>query len=275
MSGTTTTVTSTPTEETEALAVVDPDAPSLLDDAAEEIKTGEDGTRIKPEGLPDAFWDMAKGEVRQDALIKSWRDMRTQVARGLPQAPANPEAYTPPKAEGLPEDFIGGEKDVLWPEIRKAAHAAGVSQAQLDAIATPFLAAAAKAAADRKAAEPDPAALRAEREAEFNKLGPNGRALVRDVGGWLAGLESRGIISPEEHRDLRALGTANGVRGLAKLREMAGEKPIPLEAVATEGASQRDLERQLMAARQAGDQAGVERALRQLGDLEKRGMLVL
>jgi hypothetical protein len=99
----------------------------------------EDGKPGRPDWVTEQFWDAEKGEVRVQDLAKSQRDLRAQIARGDHKPPEKADAYTIPTVEGLPAGAIGGEGDTLWPELRTAAHASGISQKQLDALAAPFL----------------------------------------------------------------------------------------------------------------------------------------
>lgn len=233
-----------------------------------------DGRPVKPEWLPDNFWNGDKGEILTDQLAKSWRDLRTKVAQGgADRPPEKAEAYQLPKVEGLPEGFIGGEKDTLWPTIRQAAHKAGVSQRQLEALAGPFLQAVAEQMKAGGTGTGDDQAAAQAFEAELQQLGPNGRRLVQDVGGWMKGLVSRGIFADDEVQALRGVTTAAGVRALAKLRELTGEQPIPVDALASEGGTVADLRRMMTEGYAKGDQALIEKARRGLTEAERRGEL--
>lgn len=254
------------------------DAAGGDDQAQASQAAGQDGQQqaattakpTRPDTIPEQFWDAEKGEPRVHEMGKSWLDMRRKISRGIEAPPEAPDAYTVPKLDGAPEGLIGGDGDTLWPEIRKAAHAAGVTQKQLDALAAPFLAQMAQQGGETET----PEARAARVEAEFAKLGPNGKQVVRDVGGWIAGLHSRGVLSDGEFAALRQVGTAEGVRALAKLRERAGEKPIPTDAIGDDAMAQADAERLMREGFQKGDQGMVERARRKLQELEKAGRLI-
>lgn len=252
-------------------------AGGLFDEVGDEQQdakptTGADGKPQRPDTIPEQFWDPEKGAVRTDDLAKSWRDLRAKISRGDQNPPDKPDAYTVPKVEGLPEGLVGGEKDTLWPEIRKAAHAAGVTQKQLDAISAPLL----QKLAEQAGASPEasPEARKAAVQTELAKLGPNGTQVVRDVGGWIAGLHARGVFTDAERDALRAVGTAEGVRALAKMRELSGEKPIPTDAFADDGLAQGDAERLLQEGFAQQDQGKIEKARRALAQLERDGRLI-
>lgn len=181
----------------------------------------------KPDRLPDAFWDAEKGQVRLEELIASHHDLRTKIARGEHKPPARPEDYRLP--EGIPDGLVAPD-DPLWAVVREAAHQAGIPERDLHAIAKPYLAKLAEiAGTHRPPAAPDPAAMQAALQAELDKLGPGGPAMVRAVDGWLKGLVAAKVITAEGYEALREISTAEGVRALAALRERAGEKPLGIE----------------------------------------------
>lgn len=219
----------------------------------------DDGTdKRKPDWLPEQFWDAQTGEAKWEALARSWSDLRTKIARGQGRVPDHPDGYTLPRLDGVPE--VSAD-DPLWSEVRRAAHQAGVTQAQLEALARAYLG---WAAQRQPAAAVDP---KAAYEAEIAKLGPTGRAVVRDVGGWVNGLVARGVLTAEEADSLRAVADAAGVRALGKLKALLGEKPIPLEALDDGRMSRADAERMLREAiRQRDDTLG-QKALRALREL--------
>jgi len=76
----------------------------------------------RPSGLPGKFWDDARGEVRLDALVKSYLELERRLGAGaLRSAPPNPDAYT-----------IKPQHDLLGPDpnINQRLHAAGFTQEQ-------------------------------------------------------------------------------------------------------------------------------------------------
>jgi hypothetical protein len=240
-------------------------------DAAAAIEKDADGKGVRPEWIPEQFWDAERGEARTADMAKSWADLRRMVSRGDHKPPEKPEAYQVPKVEGLPVDLIGHKDDAVWAAVTKAAHQAGVTQKQLDAIAQPLLARVAETmqAEDPAAAE---AAAKEAARAELAKLGPNGAQVVRDTGAWLNGLAGRGILTKAELQDLRGISTAAGIRALAKLRELSGDKPIPTEAFDPGEMTPADAQKMMQQGMAKGDQAMVERARKRLAQLEAQGM---
>jgi hypothetical protein len=256
-------------------------SPASLFDAAspDAPKLDAEGQPIRPDWLPEQFWDPETKAPRADALAKSWADLRRIVSRGEHKPPPDDTGYTLPAVEGLPADFIPVD-DAVWARVRKAAHQAGLTVQQLQAIAAPMLAHAAQIAAQGPAAAPpeDPAAAmeaqRAAYQAEIAKLGPNGERVLRDVDGWMKGLRSRGILTDAELADLRGISTAAGVRALAKLRELAGERALPVDALTVEDTTQADAQRMLQEGFEKNDEGLIRKGRSVLERLEREGRLV-
>lgn len=234
----------------------------------------------RPDHIPEQFWDPATNQPRIEAMAKSWTDLRRKVSQGTGQAPETPDAYALPKVEGLTEEILPPD-DPLWKQVRESAHKAGVSQAQLEAIATPYVQAALERLKSQPAASPE--ADRAAREQylaeQKQQLGPNADLMISDMKQWIKGMETRGSLTEGEAKALLAAGNADGIRALAKLRAMTGEKAIPLDTLAGAEMTVQDA-RQLMTAGFAEKNQGlpsgeekIERGRRALQDLQRRGLL--
>lgn len=211
----------------------------------------------RPDGLADAFWDADKGEVRLAELIKSQADLRRTVSRGEHKPPSSPEEYKLPASDTIPADLIKPD-DPLWKATTAAAHARGFSQADLEALATPFLTTLAELTKDARAVTPEQAKAAQEQamQAEMGKLGQQGPAMIRGVYTWLKGLAAKQVITAEELGALRATATADGVRALAKLRELAGERSLGINAgAAPEIGSEEDARALLAQGFRAGGEA--------------------
>lgn len=239
--------------------------------------TGADRKPVRPDWLPEQFWDPAGAKPNVEGLAKSWTDFRGKIARGDHKPPETADGYALPKVEGIPET-VGGKDDPLWTSIRTAAHEAGVTQQQLEKLATPYLThlaetMKAQGLKPKGTPEEEKAALQAELKAELGKLGPDGAAVVRDVRDWMKGLQTRGLLSEQEHGALKMVGTAEGVRALAKLRELAGERPIPVTALDDGSATEADARRMLTEGFAKSDEALIQRGRNMLALLEKAGRL--
>lgn len=252
-----------------------------LFDAVEAADPGADpdGKPQRPAWLAEKYWDAEAGTPKVEDLARSHAELRTMIAKGQQKPPATADAYEVPAVEGVadPLAVLGGKDDPLWAQVRTAAHSAGVSQTQMAAILGPVLAA---AAAKGQAADPTPdpeaTALAAQeaRRAELARLGPNGNALVKQTGAWLAGLAAKGIFTQAEITAARSIATADGVRFLAKLRGLTGEQGIPMDAFASEGSmTQRDAEDMMTEGFRKNDMKMVAKGRDALEKMQRAGTL--
>lgn len=234
---------------------------------------GGAGKPVRPEGVPDQFWDAEKG-VRVDALTKSWNDMRTQVAKlGDAKPPEDESGYVLPKVEGFAVDSVPADDPVVG-ALRRGAAAAGIGAKQFQTMLAPVLKAIGDLGGGPASAEARAAEEKRAFEAEMGKLGANGRAIVRETGAWLNGLAGRGILTREEVGALRSVTSAEGVRAFAKLRELAGGAPIPVEGLAEDGAmTQADAERMMREGYAKNDAALVAKGRAVLERMEGDGRL--
>jgi hypothetical protein len=76
----------------------------------------------RPPGIPEKFWDSASGEIRTDALIKSYVELERKLGgQGTRDVPERPEDY----AIDISNEFVSVDAD-----LNKALHEAGFSQKQ-------------------------------------------------------------------------------------------------------------------------------------------------
>jgi hypothetical protein len=73
-----------------------------------EIET-EENTTMKPDALPEKFWDAETGEIRLDELIKSYIALEKKLS-AAPRVPATPEEYCVNCDHGLFVPDIGLNK---------------------------------------------------------------------------------------------------------------------------------------------------------------------
>ena len=107
----------------------------------------------------------------------------------------------------------------------------------------------------------DNAPIPIDQEAEMQSLGKGGPALVDGLYVWVEGLERAGELSADDIDVIEGMVmTAAGVRTLAKLRAMTGEKPIPVNpGPGRSGMSLSQLESAYREAVKKGDIAEQER----------------
>lgn len=108
---------------------------SLLDAAAAP-------SNAKPDDVPEKFWDADSGQVRVDALLKSYRELERRLSqRAAPPAPDAPEEERRRWREmlGIPEtpDYPITPKHELVgpdPEVNRLLHEAGFTPAQVQLV---------------------------------------------------------------------------------------------------------------------------------------------
>lgn len=127
------------------------------------------------------------------------------------QSAAPLDAYVLPTVEGIPAPLRISSDDPTWQAVRQAAREAGVPPKTLQVLALPVM---------RWKAETE----RADYDAEMARLGPNGPAVVAAVDAWLRGMVRDGAITEAERRAIVEISDADGVRFLAKLRELIAAK---------------------------------------------------
>lgn len=213
-------------------------ATGLLGDAAARAATEAaaaaakaNGKPTRPEDVPEQFWDVEKGELKTTALVKSWKDTRSELDKakkaGSPKALEKAEDYKfniPNGSDGKPIPLQVEPNDQAVKLAQTAAHAAGISQDQFDKFMGAFITGAAPLM-------PQPVDL----EKEKASLGANADAVIAAVHAWGQNLVDTGLWSKDEFQEIIYMGsTAVGIRALNKLREQTGEKPIPLDAVVSD-----------------------------------------
>lgn len=178
--------------------------------------------KVKPEYLPDNFWNADKGEADFEGMAKSWRDLRGKISKGAHNAPADGKYDL--SALEMPEDNPMANTLTGWAKEN------GISQAQFDELATKIRA----TAQEVMGAETiDPAA-------EMKKLGPNANAMVNGMVDWARGLVSKGVWSKDDFEEFKIMGgTARGLNALVKIRE-AYEGRIPIESHPLDGAPSKE-----------------------------------
>lgn len=190
----------------------------------------------RPDWVPEKFWDAERGEVRTEALARSYRELESKLGRMVPlPRDASDTAALARLRRALgwperPEDYDIRPPDPLIerdPELERRLHAAGFTgeQAQLvyELAAERLLPAVAEAVGELQAAQE-----RAELEAHFG--GAEAFAQVaRQIRTW-----AERHLDPEEYATLAA--SARGVLALhAMMRSdepeiagAAGEGGVPL-----------------------------------------------
>lgn len=185
------------TPETAAPAPVD----SVMAATSVPVTPEAPAAPVRPEGLPDAYWDDATG-IKPEAYARLVELETADAARreGVPEAP---DGYALTLAEeikgpdGKPVEFAAD--DPLAKAILPALHEAGIPQAGVSKLLTAY----AKAEIEAQAAEV--AEVQGRLKAEIAKLGPNDEAVKQRTGAVQAELAAK--IGPERAEALRRVMT--------------------------------------------------------------------
>lgn len=190
-------------------------APDAVTDTAKEAKptttqaapATPNGKPARPEHVPEQFWDADKGEVKIEALTKSWADFRTKAKEGRGEVPDKPDAYkvTFQPGKELPDDDPGLKA------IRESALEAGLTNKQFEKLVPSFMAKVAPLL-------PKPVSV----DEELGRLHPDkatAQAMVSGVAQWGEHLVKIGLWSETDFVAVCEMGsTAEGVAALNKLR---------------------------------------------------------
>jgi len=188
-------------------------------------KNGEGkGDPVRPEHIPEKFWDTKKGEVNTEAMVKAYGDLEKahgELKRGGKDVPKTAEEYFPDGID-LPDEVdrlsIDGPDDPglkAWGEI---CHKYGLGKEMATNLARDMFVMMNQYA---------PEAV--DQDAEFDALGKGAQALIDGTLVWVNGLEQSGKLSGDDMDVVSELAqTANGIRFLANIREASGEERIPI-----------------------------------------------
>ena len=197
----------------------------------------------RPESIPEQFWDKDKGEIKTEALAKSYADLRKEFNKqkggkkedkALETSEEYLKDYEVPK-EYETEDGVKsldrirdiGSDDPVIVSFSKAAHKFGLSKDQFNGIVGEVL-----SGANDMLPEPF------NRDAEMEALGGEDKALplIQTNQKWLLHKHKNGVLNEDQYKYALEFGTtAIGVETLNKLRVDSGEKPIPMGASVNTG----------------------------------------
>ncbi|MEY4338104.1 MAG: hypothetical protein RL680_999 [Actinomycetota bacterium] len=194
-----------------------------IEEKSTDIASDTGAPKVKPEFLPDNFWDANKGEANLEAMSKSWSDLRKQISQGKHKAPADGNYDT---------SSWGGDaaENPMASTLLGWAKENNLSQGQFDDLVGQLKT---KAFEVMDGQNIDP-------QVEMQKLGPNGSALVNGMSDWARGLISKGTWSSDDWDEFKIMaGTARGVTMLSKLRETY-EGRMPIETQPLDGTPSKD-----------------------------------
>ncbi|EHM03330.1 hypothetical protein HMPREF9946_00292 [Acetobacteraceae bacterium AT-5844] len=211
-------------------------------DAAMEARGGD--AAIRPEDVPEKFWDTETKALRVEALLKSYKELERRLSQRM--APPGPDAPDEEKqrfrrAIGVPDSpeeyAVQAKHEMCGPdaEVNKRLHEAGFTCAQVqlvyDLAAERLLPLIAEAAADYEAQKQ--AAKLAESlggEAQFRRLAPQ-------IAAW-----GKANLPPQVFTALST--TAEGVMALHAMMAK-GEPSLAREAEPAEGLDEKALRKMM------------------------------
>lgn len=182
----------------------------------------------RPKGLADKFWNSKEKTVNFDALNKAYTDLekahgdlkRQKGGGDVPKEAADyfKEGVTVPEDavnfKGLGSDDPGVK---AWAEVCQKR---GIGKT----LATELMSDMLVTMNAHVAAPIDP-------ELEMKALGKGGPSMIDGLFTWVDGMEAAGDLSEDDIEVVETImGTAKGARFLAKMRNLTGEKPIPVNA---------------------------------------------
>lgn len=191
----------------------------------EEGGTEADG---RPKGLAEKFWNAKDKAINVEALMKSHADAEKALGE-LKRSKGPGGGEVPETAEGyfkegvkVPDDapnFRGLEADdpglMSWADVCKEE---GIGKDLAGRLMTKMLV----KMNDHATPPLDP-------DEEMKSLGKNGQSVVDGVFTWVEGMERSGDLSEDDIAVVEQMSmTANGIRLLAKFRNMSGQAPIPV-----------------------------------------------
>ena len=220
-------------EQQEAVGVISDTATSFLDTSEPEAPPEpEPGVPERPDYISEAHWDPTKGEVRLEALAKSFTDTKAALDKrkddsGIPDTALG---YLTTKEDGnvfLPEElsFLPelSSSDPVISKLSTAALDAGVSKAQFEQVFTAYL----------EGQNQFLSQYVFDKDAEMAKIDTDPvRAgyMVEGVRSYVSQLD----LSESESQALDSLMTrGEGVTVMSKLMTLAGRNSIPMGAAAT------------------------------------------
>lgn len=181
----------------------------------------------RPENVPEKFWDVKEGKLRQDSVLKAFDDTQKELSRLQGDVKPVKDA-----SEYLTEDMVkdgklivpeGLDEEILIDDpvlvrIMDSLQAKGIAQE----LGTEIL----KDLVTALGENLDPIL---DLDVEITKLGDNGRAVVEANHTWVESLRSTDTITEQQEKMLLSFSAdAAGMQVLNILRMETGEKPIPL-----------------------------------------------
>ena len=184
-------------------------------------ETDKEAEGVKPDWVPDNFWKDDK--VDNEAMAKSWSDLRKQISQGKHKAPKD-GVYDAAAFGETPEDDPVRSHVMSWAKENQ------ISQAALDTLVGEVV------GMNQSSAEEERINIEQERKA----LGPNAEVRVNSMAKWGTSLVQKGIWGQDDFEEFKVMGgTAKGISALEKLRS-SYEGALPIDTTPVDGAPSKE-----------------------------------
>lgn len=179
----------------------------------------------RPEGLQDSELGENDRETI-DKLLARNKGLRQKLSKGGAKPPEKPEDYKLAAPEGVEIDLQTEGNQAVQAMFAGVAHKHGLDPDLANGLFGDLLQGIVTLPGmDEPAPPPD-------LTQEWQQLGgkDKGMKLAQGVLGWGRSLVSQGVLSKDDMDEFRIMGgTAKGLKILSRLRDLSGEKPIPIE----------------------------------------------
>jgi hypothetical protein len=237
---------------------IKPAADSLLADAPAPL-TFESG---KPEGFPDDFWDADKNAPDVNKLFDTYQQthkrmegLRQKLSKGEfeGKAPADIKEYVLELSDDL-KQYVPDD-DRLIAKAREAAKEAGLPKEAFNKMMIPLIQEVVAMQQDA-VKPPSPEEVSAAKEAEFAKLGANGKVVAQAVNGFINTMVAEGKLTKDEAVAAQNMVyNAETLKVMNKFRSMINPSTVPIGIPVTQDSSRSEIEANMAKAFNKGDEA--------------------
>lgn len=248
-------------------------APTPSESLLDAVQPADIFANGKPEGMPDEFWNAEKKSPVVEKIYEAYSQAKAR-ADGLRVKLSKGEFEG-----GAPEDIkeyafemddkikaIVPDGDPLFEAARQAAKDAGMPKEAFAKFMAPVLA----KIADMQPTEPTTEEIASYKASELEKLGPSGLRIAANVKAFVSELEAKGVLLPDDVKAVQGMITnAEQLRAWNRIRSAMGntqDVPTGEDFVNTQ-ASRAELEKQLVAAASARDEAKYNQISMQLSKI--------
>ena len=167
----------------------------------------------RPDNVPEKFWDKEKGETRIDDVFKSLNELEKKLSQGKHKAPEEYDYEILDKNGWTKDDPVVG-KFTEWSKANN------ISQENFNEIVSEVIEIAGQGEAQEK--------INSQKELE--KLGNNGKGVLKQNLDWIEGKVNQGVFTREEADIIDGWGkTAEGIKLISKIKNLTGDlSPIPI-----------------------------------------------